>query len=147
MKTASNLIRLTNNLTAHWSESVLQMLKAAGVEYLSVETEIDAWHTLRKVLLSELLGEQAFRRSTLESLSALMERVLRRSAERVAARIHAVTPQFQKEMRRLAGERVATPAERSLYERIIREPEVRAAFKETSRTDFLPHLRVSSVVS
>jgi hypothetical protein len=143
MNTATSL--LVDDLAAHWTEPALEILKAAGFGPISVDMEVETWRALQEVLRSELRWQRAFRLSTLVSLSTVMEQVLRK-ATLIAARIfepQAVSSEFKTRIRRLAGDRRSTLAERRLYAEIARQPGLRAAFKPPSRTDFTPRLRVS----
>jgi hypothetical protein len=147
MNTAIEFTLLVDDLAAHWTEPALEILKSAGIRVISVDMELEAWRTLRKILHSELRWQRAFRLSTLVSLSAVMEQVLRKAtllvADKFAPRL--VSYVFESRIRRLAGERRSTEAERRLYAEIVRQPGLRAAFKPPSRTDFTPRLRVSVV--
>ena len=73
MNTANDLTLLVEELAGLWTEPALEILKAAGIGSISVDMELDAWRTLKKVLHSELRWQRAFRHSTLVSLSAVME--------------------------------------------------------------------------
>lgn len=143
MNTATSM--LVDDLAAHWTEPALHILKDAGVGPISVDMELETWRTLQEALRFEFRWQRAFRLSTLGSLSTVMEQVLRKTAVLVARRIEpqAVTSEFKIRIRRLAGDRRSTPAERRLYAEIVRQPGLRAAFKPPSRTDFTPRLRVS----
>jgi hypothetical protein len=147
MNGANDLALLVEDLAGHWTEPALEILKAAGILPISVDTEVEAWRTLRKVLHFELRWQRAFRLSTLVSLSALMEQVIRKATLLVARKIEpeSVTYTTESRIRRLAGERRSSAAERRVYRRIVRQPALRAAFKPPSRTDFTPRLRVSAV--
>ena len=147
MITKSDLTLLVDDLAGHWTEPVLEILKAAGVRLVSVEMELETWRTLRKVLHSELRWQRAFRLSTLVSMSAVMEEVLRKATLLVARRFepHLVGDEFKTRIRRLAGEWRAMAAERRVYAQIVRQPVLRAAFKPPTRTDFVPRLCVSAL--
>jgi hypothetical protein len=147
MNTAIELTPLVDDLAGHWTEPALEILKAAGIHPVSVNMELEVWRTLRKVLHSELRWQRAFRLSTLVSLSTVMEQVLRKATVQVARRFgpQSLSYSFESRLRRLAGERRATAAERRLYAEIVRQPALRAAFKPPSRTDFTPRLRVSAL--
>lgn len=147
MKTANDLTLLVDDLAGHWTESVLEILKAAGIQRISVDTELEAWRTVKKVLHAELRWQRAFRLPTLVSLSTMMEEVLRKATLLVTRKLEPqlVSPAFESRIRQSVGERQATAVERRLYAEIVRHPELRAAFKPPSRTDFTPHLRISAV--
>jgi len=146
MNMANDRTLLLDDLAGHWTEPVLEILKAAGIRPISVDMEVEAWRTVRKVLYSELRWQRAFRFSTLVSLSTLMEQVLREDTLLVAQKLAApsVSHAFESRTRRLIGERRATSSERRLYAEIVDQPALRAAFKPASRTDFMPRLRVSA---
>ena len=88
MNAANEFSRLLDELAAHWTDPVLEILKATGTRRVSVEMEVGAWHTLRAVLRLEL-RQQAFRRSSLVSLATLMEEVLRKATLLVRRRFDA----------------------------------------------------------
>jgi len=142
MNAANDLTLLVDDLAGHWTEPVLETLRAAGVQRITVDMELEAWQILKKFLHFELRWPRALRVSTLVNLSAVMEQVFRKAALMVARRFdpYAVTPEFKVRIRRLAGERRSTAAERRLYGEIVRQPVLGAAFKPPSRTDFTPRL-------
>jgi hypothetical protein len=114
---------------------------------MSVDMELEAWRTLKKILHCELRWQCAIRLSTLVSLSTVMERVLRKTALLVARKFEprSVSYAFESRIRQVAGERRSTAAERRLYAAIVRQPALRDAFKPPSRTDFTPRLRISAL--
>jgi hypothetical protein len=146
MNTTNDLTLLVDDLAGYWTEPALEILKAAGIGSISVDMEVDAWRTLKKVLHSELRWQRAFRLSTLVSLSALMEQVLQRATLLEARKYgpQAMSDEFKTQIRRLAGEWRSTPAERRLYAQIVGQPALHAAFKPPTQTDFTPRLRVSA---
>jgi hypothetical protein len=135
------------DLAAHWTDPALEILRAVGVHDVSVDMELETWQTLKKVLQSELRWQRAFRFSTLVSLGTLMEQVFRQATLSVAQRFEpqSVTSEFENRIRRLAGDRRSTAAERDLFARMVRLPAIKAAFKPPSRTDYFPHLKVSAL--
>lgn len=141
----SNELKSLNDLAGHWTDRILEMLRAAGVPYLSVEAELAAWQVLRKVLRSELLRQRTIWGLTLLPLRGLMVRVMPQAAEQVLRRIwpHAVTSHFQAQIRRLTGKHRSTPAERELYARITRHPELQSALDGLSGTGFTARLQVA----
>jgi hypothetical protein len=146
MNTANDFALLVDDLAGHWTESVLEILKAAGVQPIAVDMELEAWRTLKNVLHAELRSQRAFRQATRVSLGALMELALRKAALQVSG---AFEPRldsspFKSWIGQLARDRRSTPAERGLYAKIVGQPALRAAFKPPSRTDFTPRLRVSA---
>lgn len=147
MNTADDLTLLVDDLAGHWTEPALEILKSAGMHAISVDMEIESWRTLRKILRAELGWQRAMRLATLESLSTLMEQVLRKVVLAVAVKFDFQTVSYaiESRIRQSAGERRATAAERRLYAEIVRQPVLRAAFKPPSRTDFTPRLRVSAL--
>ena len=147
MNLASELRLLVDDLAGHWTEPALEILLASGGHYISVEMEIETWHALKKALYSELRWQRAFRLSTLVSLSTLMEQVLRKATLLVADKFapQLISYAFESRIRRSAGERRSTAAERRLYAEIVRQPALHAAFKPPSRTDFTPRLKVSAL--
>jgi hypothetical protein len=147
MNTANDITNLVEDLAAHWTEPALDILKAAGIHEVSVDMELETWQTLKKVLQSELRWQRAFRFSTLVSLGTLMEQVFRQATLSVAQRLEpqSVSSEFKNRIRRLAGDRRSTAAERDLFARMVRLPAMRAAFKPPSRTDYFPQLKVSAL--
>jgi len=147
MNTANDITNLVEDLAAHWTDPALEILRAAGIHAVSVEMELQTWQTLKKVLQSELRWQRAFRFSTLVSLGTLMEQVFRQATfSVVAGSVHqSVSSEFENRIRRLAGDRRSTAAERDLFARMVRLPAMRAAFKPPSRTDYFPHLKVSAL--
>ena len=145
MNTANDMTNLVEDLAAHWTDPALEILTAAGIHAVSVDMELETWQTLTKVLQSELRWQRAFRFSTLVSLGTLMEQVFRQATLSVAQRFEpqSVTSEFENRIRRLAGDRRSTAAERDLFARMVRLPAIKAAFKPPSRTDYFPHLKVS----
>jgi hypothetical protein len=147
MNTANDITRLVDDLAGHWTEPALEVLRAAGIHEVSVDMELDAWRTLKKILQSELRWQRAFRFSNLVSLGTLMEQVLRQATLLVAQKFEpqSVSSEFANRIRQLVGDRRSTAAERSLFARMVRLPAMRAAFKPPSRTDYVPRLRVSAL--
>ena len=147
MNTANDITNLVEDLAAHWTDPALEILRAVGVHDVSVDMELETWQTLKKVLQSELRWQRAFRFSTLVSLGTLMEQVFRQATLSVAQRFEpqSVTSEFENRIRRLAGDRRSTAAERDLFARMVRLPAIKAAFKPPSRTDYFPHLKVSAL--
>ena len=147
MNTANDMTNLVEDLAAHWTDPALEILRAVGVHDVSVDLELETWQTLKKVLQSELRWQRAFRFSTLVSLGTLMEQVFRQATLSVAQRFEpqSVTSEFENRIRRLAGDRRSTAAERDLFARMVRLPAIKAAFKPPSRTDYFPHLKVSAL--
>jgi len=76
MNTANDFRLLVDDLAGHWTEGVLENLRAAGVHHISVEMELEAWRTLKNVLDFELRWQRVFRRSTLAHLSTVMDQVI-----------------------------------------------------------------------
>ena len=144
MNTANELGSLTSELAGHWTGPVLEMVKALGVPHISVDMEVEAWRNVRKVLRIELRWRRAARLATLGSLRTLMENVLRRSAEQVLLRVRpgSLTPANKTQIRRWASDLRASANELELYALIVHQPELHAAFKPPSRTDFTPRLRL-----
>jgi len=147
MNAANDITRLVDDLAGHWTEPALEILKAAGIHEVSVDMELEAWQTLKKVLQSELRWQRAFRFSTRVSLSTLMEQVLRRATLFVAQKFEpqSVSSEFENRIRRLVGDRRSTAVERGLFARMVPLPSLRAAFKPPSRTDYFPRLKVSAL--
>ncbi len=147
MNRKNDLTRLANDLAAHWADPVLEILNAVGISYFSIDMELETWRVVKKVLRQELGWQPAVRSSSLVSLSTLMERVLHRSAEQLAIRLglHAPSDVFKTLVRRLAGERGVSSAERSLFLQLIDQPMLHGAFKRSNPADFTPRLRVSAV--
>jgi len=149
MITTNALALLIDDLAAHWTEPTLAILKAVGLRKITVEAELDAWRALKTALNQELRWQRSFRVSTLVSFSTLMEQVLRVAAEVIARKWEpeVISYEFERIVRRAAGERRGTDAERRLYARIVGLPHMHAAFKPPTRSDLTPHLRVSPVAS
>src|SRR5262249_35076299 len=131
MNTANDIANLVEDLAAHWTDPALEILRAAGMHAVSVDMELETWRTLKKVLRSELRWQRAFRFSTLVSLSTVMEQVFRQATLLVAQKFErqSVTSEFENRIRRLAGDRRSTAAERDLFARMVRLPAMSAAFK------------------
>jgi hypothetical protein len=147
MNAANDLTLLVHDLAGLWTEPVLEILKAAGIHSMSVDIELEVWRTLKKVLNCELRWQRAMRLSTLVSLNAVGEQVLRKAALLVARRLEpqSVSDAFERQIRQLAAERRSTATERRLFAEIVRQPALHAAFKPPSRTDFTPRLRMSAL--
>jgi hypothetical protein len=147
MNTASEITMLVDELAAHWTDSALEILRAAGVRKMSVDMELEAWRTLKRVLHRELRWQRAFRFSTLVSLSTLREQVLRQAAHLVAEEFEpaALSYEFERRVRRAAADQRSSEIERRLYARMTGQPTLHAAFKPPTRTDFTPRLRISTV--
>jgi len=147
MNTANDLTLLVDDLAGHWTESALEILTDAGIRQVSVAMEVEIWKTLKKLVRSELRGQQEYPFSTLGSLSALMEQVLRRAAMRAAQQFEpqALTADFKARIWRSAGERRFTATERGLYADIVRQPGLGTAFKPSYGSGFTPRLRVSAL--
>jgi hypothetical protein len=147
MSSASEIRLLTDDLAAHWTDAALEVLKVAGIDEVSVAMELETWRTLKQVLLRELRWQRVFRFSTTVSLRTLMEQVLRQGALLVAKQFEpeAVTHEFARRIRRAAGDRQATEAERRLYARIVRRPSLHGAFRPPTRSEFTPRLHVSAL--
>jgi hypothetical protein len=149
MNGSNEFTGLVDDLAAHWAEPTLEVLKNAGALDLSVDTEVQTWRTLKKVLHRELGWQWSFRVSAVNSLSALMERVIRKSARRIARSRHPEMDSydFESRVQRLTAGRRSNELERRVYAQLVRHPMLRSAFKPPSRTDFTPHLRVSALAS
>jgi hypothetical protein len=148
MYTTSDLTQLIDDLAAHWTDHALEILKAAGFEVVSIDMEMAAWELLKDALHAELRWQQSFRMSTLMSVSSLMEQVLRKTAHAIAEEFEpqSISYEFENRINQLVSEQRSTAMERALYSAIVRRPDVRNAFKEPSRTDFVPRLRVAASV-
>jgi len=147
MNKANDVALLVDDLAAHWTESALEILTDAGIQQVSVAMEVETWQTLKKLLRSELRWQQEGPFSTLGSMSALMEQVLRRAAMLAAQQFEpqAVTADFKARIWRSMGERRFTAKERGLYADIVRQPALRTAFKPPRRSEFSPRLRLSAL--
>jgi hypothetical protein len=138
MNTAKQITRLTEDLAAYWTEPVLELLKDAGLTPLSVESEIQTWHTLNALLQAELRWQRAFRSATTVSLSALRELVFRQA---ILVLARPAPRELDRSLRQEIRTRPANAIESWLYGQLVREPALRPALKPLSRTDFVPHLR------
>jgi hypothetical protein len=147
MNTANDLTLLVDDLASHWTAPVLDNLKAAGVQPITVDMELEAWRTLKTVLDFEIRRQRAFRLFGLVHLSTVMEQAIRKTTLFVAQQFGygLVSDAFESRVRRLAGERRATPAEERLFAEIIRQPALRPPFKPPNRTDFAPRLHASAL--
>jgi hypothetical protein len=147
MKATNEFSRLLDDLAGHWTEPALEILKAANVRHVSVETELVAWHALREVLGSEFRRQQAFSFSAFVSLGALREQVLRKATPLVTQRLgtQRITGEFENHIRRSVGGRTATAAERRLHAEIVGQPVTRASLKPLRRTDVMAGSRMVSV--
>ena len=145
MNTANDSTRLADDLAAHWTDPALEILKAAGVDVVSVDMELETWQTLMQILQAELRWQRAFRLATRVSLSMLMEQVLRKTTLLVARKFaaQAVSAEFMNRLQRLVHDRRTTAAELGLYAALVRQLGLRAAFKPPSRTDYVPRLQLS----
>jgi hypothetical protein len=145
MNKPNDLTRFVNELAGHWTDPTLEILKGAGIQQISVDMEVEAWQTLKKILHSELRWQCAFRSSTLVSLTALMEQVLRQAALFTARKIvpQIASTELEKRIRSAVSGRRATESERKLYAELVRQPALHAAFKPPTRTDYFPRLRVT----
>jgi hypothetical protein len=144
MNAVSELVRLVEELAAHWTEPALEILTSAGMRPVSVDLELEMWQVLKRVLRGELRWPRSFRSSTVVSMPMLMEQVLQKAAVFVYQK-HAPWPvpyELAAAIRQFAADRRASVAERNLYAEIIRQPGMRA-FKAPSRSDFVPRLRLS----
>ncbi len=147
MNATKNSARLIDDLAAHWTDAALEILKTAGVPAISIELELEIWHTLKDVLRAELRWQRAFRFSTLVSMGTLMEQVLRKATLLTARRFlrQSDSADFERRVRGYVRERRATDVERNLYAELVRQPALRSAFKPPTRTDYFPRLRVSAL--
>lgn len=143
MNTTNDFAVLVDNLAGHWTEPVLKILKGAGIP-ITVDSEVAAWRVLKSVLRAELRWQRSLRLSTLVSMSALMAQTLREAARLLAQKFspHSISYELNSRISALARERGPTALERGLYSDIVGRPALRAMFKEPTRTDFVPRLRV-----
>ena len=143
MSTTNDITRIVNDLAGHWTDPTLEILKAAGVQHVSVEMELEAWRALKGALQSEIRWQRAFRFSKLVSLSSLMEQVLRKAALAVARKFgpQAGFRDVENRIRHLVGGRRATAVERRLFVAMVHQPAMTAAFKAPTRTDYFPRLQ------
>jgi len=149
MKITHDLVSLVDDLAAHWTEPVLEILKSSGIRSISVDIEIEAWRTLKRILRSQFRWQRAFRYSTLVSLGMVMQDTIREAVLILARQFDPgrVSSQLEGQVRQWAGERRSTAAERRVFAEIVRQPSLRAAFKPPSRTDFTPRLQVSPTLA
>jgi hypothetical protein len=54
MNTVNDFSPSIDDLAARWTERALDVLKAAGMREISVDTELETWHMLKKMLRSAL---------------------------------------------------------------------------------------------
>jgi len=148
MSTMNDSTRLVEDLAAHWTDPALAILKAAGIQRISLEMELQTWRILTEVLQSELRWQRAFRLSTLVSLGTLTEQVLDKAILLAARRFapDLISADVESRIRGLVRDRRTTTAEHRLYAALVRQPAMRSAFKPASRTDYFPRLRASSLV-
>ncbi len=148
MYSTSNFTQDIDDLAAHWADRALEILKAAGIQHLTVDMELAAWELMKDALHGELRWQQSFRMSTLMSLSGLMEEVLRKAVHAVVEQFEpeALSYEFENRVNQLVHEQRSTAAERARYTAVVRRSEVRYAYKEPSRTDYVPRLRVAASV-
>ena len=62
MNEIEKIARLVDDLAGYWTEPMMHLLKAAGMQHVSVDLEIATWHVLRAALMKELgrkLGQGA----------------------------------------------------------------------------------------
>ena len=148
MKITHDLAALVDDLAAHWIEPVLEILKSSGVRSISVDTEIEAWRTLKRILYSQFRWQRTYRYSTLVSLGMVMQDTIREAVLFLTKRFRPDlnSSQLERHVRQWAGERRSTPEERRLFAEIVQSG-LGAAFKPPSRTDFTPRLRVSPTLA
>jgi hypothetical protein len=84
MTTANDITLLVDDLAGQWTDAAMRILKGAGMPRISVDMEVEAWQTLKKVLRTEIRWERLFRFSSLVSWSGFTEQALRKSAILVA---------------------------------------------------------------
>jgi hypothetical protein len=119
MKIKRDFASLVDDLAALWTEPVLEIMKASGVNVISVDMEIETWRTLRRVVHAQLRWQRAFRYSTLVSIGMVMQDAIREVTLLLMARSHPclVSSQFEGQIRLWAGERRSTATERRLSPR------------------------------
>jgi hypothetical protein len=147
MKTSNRITRLADDLVAHWTEPVLEILRDVGKVHVTVQSEIEAWQVLNDALRAELREQSAFRSATNVSFDAVREQVLVRAASVMARKYNLLF------MSRILEDRVGqsirdqreTSAERELFEELVGELALRADFKSRRQTDFAPRHRLSVV--
>jgi hypothetical protein len=124
MNVANDMTLSMDELAGYWTEPALKMLKAAGIERISVEMEVEAWRMLKRVLRGKMRWQVWFRSSRPVSLSMLMRHTLRTAVFWVARKFEpqSVSFDFQNRIDQWVGQRQATAAERALFTRIVRGP-------------------------
>jgi hypothetical protein len=86
MSTTGPITRVVDDLAAHWTDPVLEILKVGGIGNISVEMELATWRTLKEVLNTELRWQRSFRVSTLAGIHPRVdEQVHGRGASRGSA--------------------------------------------------------------
>jgi hypothetical protein len=146
MNSANDLTLLIDDLAGHWTESVLAILKSAGIYSISVDMEVEAWRTLRKVLCAEFRWQRSYRFSTFVPSSVLMEQALRKAALWVAEKFapQSFTYEFESRISQFADDRRSTAVERKLYSAIFGRRVVKTAFQEPGRAGFVRRERVTA---
>jgi len=145
MSTTNDNSHLVDDLAAHWTDAALEILRSAGIRSISVDLELDIWRNIKRTLNAEVRWQRAFRYSTLVSLSTLREHVLHKTTLPAVRMI--VVPELvrtiEDRVRSLVRVQRTTAAEARIYDALVRQPALHAAFKPPTRTDYFPRLHAT----
>jgi hypothetical protein len=61
MNAASKLTALVDDLAARWTDRILEKIGATGVSTITVDTELETWHMVKKALYAQLVRQSADR--------------------------------------------------------------------------------------
>jgi hypothetical protein len=87
-----------DDLAGRWTDSTLEILKASGVNGLSVPMELETWHTLKDVLQSTVSRQRSLPVPP-ASVDELMEHIFLQATVRVARKFEPESDTFELENR------------------------------------------------
>jgi hypothetical protein len=122
MNTAIDTTKMVDDLAGYWTDLALSISRAAGIERVGVEMEIETWRTLKNLLESEVARGHSPWFSTLLSQGSLMHRVLGKAVVWVALKLQpqAVSRQFKNRVAWLARQAGPSAVERRLSSAIAK---------------------------
>jgi len=88
MNAATEIAAFVDDLSARWTDAVLELLKASGVKAVTVAMELEAWRTLKEILQSAVRWQPEFPPVPLDDTK---EEVLLRTALCVARKFESGT--------------------------------------------------------
>jgi hypothetical protein len=139
MKSSNRITRLAEDLAGYWTEPVLETLKAADNARLSVQSEIETWHTVSTALQTALRYQPASEATA--SLSALKDQVFDQAISELAQRFGLK----EEHIRPGARERQSTAAEHALFQKLVCMLTAKSAVDYARQTDFVPRLQLAAV--